>query len=1384
MLLLTPALFLLFLGIDQERAQAATARDANSIIQMKLNRITQEERQAAADRQAAARAAAAAQSNQGNTTLKFAAPPPHTAAPRAMPNPGGMPDYFNVANWAYTPIIRKFVDTLPGLGYANRNNLGQYIPIAVADPNTYLGSDYYVIGLRDYNEQMHSDLPATKLRGYLQLNTTDPNVGVSQYLGPLIIAQRNRPVRIKFTNQLGIGTAGNLFIPVDTTVMGEGAGPDNDANGNPINYQQNRAVIHLHGGATPWISDGTPHQWTVPAGDVNAHYQKGVSTQNVPDMPNPGQGSLTYYYTNQQSARLMFYHDHSYGTTRLNVYAGEAAGYLLTDPNEEALINSGKLPNLGGVYRYGIPLIIQDKTFVDANTVPVTDPTWNWGTIPGMAVTGDLWFPHVYMPNQNPADPNGANAFGRWDYGCWFWPPIQPSQLAHPPITLPNGTVVPGTPNPSMVMEAFMDTPLVNGTPYPVLPVQRKAYRFRILNACNDRFLNLQLYYVDPNDPNATEVNMVPAVPHLATDLNWPATWPTDGRDGGVPNPTLAGPNIIQIGTEGGFLPSPAVIPSTPIGYNYNRRDIVVLNVSTHGLLLGPAERADVIVDFSGVPDGSKLILYNDAPAPVPGFDPRLDYYTGDPCLTDTGGAPTTLPGYGPNIRTIMKFTVAVGGTVAPAFDVNALSTALPVAFAASQPAPIIPEMTYPAPYTAAKNVYSKIQDTNLTFTPTGGTPITVQMLPKAIQELFELDYGRMNSTLGVELPFTNFNTQTTIPYGYIDPPTEIIQNGGTQIWKITHNGVDTHAIHFHLFNVQLINRVGWDGAIRPPERNEMGWKETVRMNPLEDAIVALKPIAPTIPFSVPDSIRLLDPTMPLGSTMGFSGIDPNTGNAVVGGVSNVMTNFGWEYVWHCHLLGHEEMDMMRPIVFQVAPGAPTAVSAVAGNAQATVSFTPPAGTGGSPITSYTVTSSIGGRTATGTGSPIIVTGLTSCTAYTFTVTATNAIGTGPASSPSNSVTPVASAPGAPTAVLAVAGNAQATVSFTAPVSTGCNAATSYTVTSSRVNRTTRTATGTTSPITVTGLTNGSAYTFTVTATNAIGTGPASAASNSVTPIAATVPGAPTIGTATAGNTQATVSFTAPASNGGSAITSYTVTSSTGGRTGTGTTSPITVTGLTNGTPYTFTVKATNAIGTGAASAASNSVTPAATTVPGAPTIGTATPGNAQATVSFTAPASNGGSAITLYTVTSSTGGKTGTGTASPITVTGLTNGTAYTFTVTATNVIGTGAASAASNSVTPAAPTVVPAAPSNLAAGTLTRTSAALTWTDNATNETGFIIQWSTSAGLAARLVSTTVNTPNLTAFTITGLNRNTTYYCHVAANNATGNSAWSNAVTFTTLP
>ncbi len=1071
---------------------------------------------------------------------------------------GGVPDYFGCyPNYANTQLpqldangnvipgtgVRKFVDSLEGVTAAGKNNLGNYVSVAVPDKTTYTGSDYYEIAVIEFMHQFHSDIPATRVRGYVQLETavtkgahvpltylSGPLAGqpimyngqavfavdTPQYLGATVVAQKDRPVRVKFINLLPYGPAdpvtgnrpGDLFIPVDQTIMGAGTGP----NGGGETYTQNRETLHLHGGRTPWISDGTPHQWITPAGETTS-YPQGVSLFNVPDMPDPGPGAQTFFYSNQQSARLMFYHDHAYGITRLNVYAGTAAGYLLQDPTEAALVSGGVIPN------DIIPLVIQDKTFVPTPAeVLAEDPTWNTAKYGGQ---GSLWFPHVYMTNQNPYDMAGANAMGRWDYGPWFWPVFVTTNGAvnNPYFGSPGEPpMMPGTPLPSSTPESFMDTPVVNGVAYPYMNVQPRAYRFRILNAANDRYWNLSLFQAasnapmwstygttgptDPNavllDANAGEIPMVPALKDAVP--NWPALWPTDNRVGGVPDPNYAGPSWVMIGTEGGFLPSPVVIPPQPVDYVYNRRDIVVLNVSTHGLFLGPAERADVVVDFSQFA-GKTIILYNDSPAPVPAADPRIDYYTGDPDFSwatgdGTGGAPSTLAGYGPNTRTIMQFRVAplansgvdhvnvinhgagytnpsvtfasdpaattlaaayalgsvdriallnpgtgytvaptiaisappvISGTVGitatavatvkygritgiritnpgkgylsapsvtitgvgagasasatisidsivmaangagyttppdvfiddtigtgygavgqafltanPAYNLAALNTAFtgPTGvFAKDQDPIIIPTDAYNAAYGAAfpADQYIRIQYTKTTFTNVNGVTLNMNLQPKAIQELFDPDYGRMNSILGVEVPNTNNFNQTTIPYFYVDPTTENIvdsqTNGvvsgadGTQIWKITHNGVDTHAIHFHLYDVQIINRVGWDGAIRPPDPFELGWKETVRMNPLEDAIVALRPVAPKLPFGLPISKRPMDVTQPLGGTMNFTNIDFR-GNPIT--VINQIVSFGWEYVWHCHLLGHEENDMMRPVKFDVTTVLPAAFS-------------------------------------------------------------------------------------------------------------------------------------------------------------------------------------------------------------------------------------------------------------------------------------------------------------------------------------------------------------------------------------------------------------------------------------------------------------------------
>ena len=267
--------------------------------------------------------------------------------------------------------------------------------------------------------------------------------------------------------------------------------------------------------------------------------------------------------------------------------------------------------------------------------------------------------------------------------------------------------------------------------------------------------------------------------------------------------------------------------------------------------------------------------------------------------------------------------------------------------------------------------------------------------------------------------------------------------------------------------------------------------------------------------------------------------------------------------------------------VAAVAPGAPTGASATAGSEQATVSFSAPTDTGGAPVTGYTVTSSAGGLIGTGTSSPIVVTGLTDGTPYTFTVVASNVAGPGPASDPSNSVTP----------------KGTQTITFSNPGSQ--NFGTSPTLTASSTSSLSVTFSSTTGAVCT--VTSGGVLTFLKEGTCSInadqagnGTFLAAATVTQIFQVNAVVPGAPIIGTATAGNAQATVMFSAPASTGGANITGYTATSNPGNITasaGSSATS-ITVTGLTNGTPYTFTVTANNSAGPGVTSGASNSVTP------------------------------------------------------------------------------------------------------------------------------------------------------------------------------------------------
>lgn len=669
-----------------------------------------------------------------------------------------------LSSFVQSPPLAKFVTALRGLGPGG-------IPVAAPDaaPAPTTRVLHYSMDMLQFEDTLHPDLGPTTLWGYnpyralgatpgRACETHDPGRGHGKkpdprHLGGVIVAHKGVPIQVMFANHL----PGEPILPVDMTVATLGMPGMSTA--------VNRATVHLHGGKVPWVSDGGPFSWFTPDGD------HGVSFLNNQVLnPHAARGTAEYYYPNDQSARMLWYHDHAFGITRLNAYAGLASVCILRDEFEAHLRSRG-LPDFVENGGRELPIVIQDKIFVDETTIFTLDPTW-----PGPASTGSLWYPHVYDPS-------------RWALG--------PSQLCPP--------------DPSVVPEFFGDTMLVNGTVFPEVTVEARRYRLRILNACGARFLNLQLY-VDDGSPDGITLD-----PTTFRPLN------------------EAGPqNYLQLGTEGGFLPWPALVPAqVPV-------DVVTF---AEALLLGNAERADVIVDFSGFA-GESIILYNDAPAPFPMGDPLNDYFPGNP---DNPTNPT--PGFGPNTRQLMRFKV-VGPTsadpplrITPMTDLTRGNDPLLV--------PIDPN------------------DRSKPLSPPSGVGIRNLTLNEGFDA-----YGRLIQKLG---------TAMDGPLDYLAAPTEVVNAGAVEAWQILNLTGDTHPIHFHLVNAQLLSRQVADFSAPPrgPEPNETGWKETIRMYPGEITTVIMRFDLPTVPFRVPPS--------------------PRTG--------------GNEYVWHCHILDHEEHDMMRPLV-------------------------------------------------------------------------------------------------------------------------------------------------------------------------------------------------------------------------------------------------------------------------------------------------------------------------------------------------------------------------------------------------------------------------------------------------------------------------------------
>jgi spore coat protein A len=602
---------------------------------------------------------------------------------------------------------------------------------------------------------VYSDLPqpfgrGTYVWGY-RVGDTPPH-----YPGFTIEARRGTATTVSYLNNLPLQPRLQQYLTIDQTLhwadplkemgsLSPYAGPP------PI-------VTHLHGGAVPSTFDGNPESWFTPGQAITG----------------PGFTTSIYTYPNAQQATTLWFHDHALGMTRINVYAGLAAFYLIRDVFDTGIAGSGlDLPS----GRYEIELAIQDHQF---------------------DTKGQLFFPAGEAAGLNGAPPN--------------------------PET-----------HPFWIPEFFGDAIVVNGKTWPYLSVEPRRYRFRILNSCNARFLELKIAGASSDSPS---------------------------------------PTIWQIGSDGGLLDRPVALSGT--------------------LLLAPAERADIIIDFAGFADQS-LLLLNTANAPYP---------DGDPPDPKTNGQ-------------VMQFRVDPRRRGQDnSFDPAAHGASL--RGGQDQP-PAIVRLTKPKKGEIAHEVtISRRRQLILVEIEGDGGPLEV------LVNNTKWDGRRENNGD----PISGFK-----PDGRGNWVSELPQVGSTELWEIINLTEDAHPMHLHLVQFQLLNRQKMDadrytsaysaafpggnlipgygppqdyntpntdfalggnpavsqflqGSPRSPDPGEEGWKDTIRSFPGEVTRIVVR----WAPLDVP--VHGAKPGVNLYP------FDPTTGPG---------------YVWHCHILDHEDNDMMRP---------------------------------------------------------------------------------------------------------------------------------------------------------------------------------------------------------------------------------------------------------------------------------------------------------------------------------------------------------------------------------------------------------------------------------------------------------------------------------------
>ncbi len=634
-------------------------------------------------------------------------------------------------------VRRVRAESLPG-GTLDPNLIPKYVTPLVIPPAMPRTSklvhrmgrpiDYYEIAVRQFRQPiLPAGLPPTTVWSYGSVN----HPGTFNYPAFTIEARSKTPVRVKWINGL-VDDAGNYLphlLAVDPTL--HWANPPGPRDSRP-RFKRTPGpyrgpvpiVTHLHGAHSTEESDGFAEAWYLPAANniPAGYFRTGTSYDpfkakfeaiwGQPWEP----GTSVFQYANDQRATTLWYHDHTLGMTRLNVYAGPAGFYLLRGGSSDLPdgILPGPAPALGdppGLNYYEIPIAIQDRSF---------------------NADGSLFYP-------------GSREF----FDGFAGPYIPRSDIS--PIWNP---------------ETFGNTMVVNGRTWPNLNVEPRRYRFRLLNGCNGRFVILKLV-TNPLTPR-------PARPELP---------------------------FTQIGTEGGFLPAP---------------------VQLGQLLMSPAERADVIVDFTELPVETEIYLINEGPdEPFGGGEPPDDFDVSDPNTTGQ----------------VMRFTVV---------PLTAPDTSVPVDHLA------LPNL---APL---------------------GAPMRIRRvsLNEEVSERLR-NVGPRAALLGIMDGFGN-----PVPLMWDDPITENPGLNDTEIWEIYNFTADAHPIHIHQTQFQVLNRQGLvsdeEGMALPPARLvgapfppgpwETGFKDTV--------------------IAYPGQVTRLKATFDIPG----------------------------QYVWHCHIVEHEDNEMMRPL--------------------------------------------------------------------------------------------------------------------------------------------------------------------------------------------------------------------------------------------------------------------------------------------------------------------------------------------------------------------------------------------------------------------------------------------------------------------------------------